>query len=61
MVDQEEGIDKSGQDNIEIDKDLVSEDLAKKEELTTLFAVRTTINQESNILKQIFYTLFPLF
>ncbi|MHA2391508.1 MAG: transcription elongation factor Spt5 [Promethearchaeota archaeon] len=25
------------------------------EELTTLFAVRTTINQESNILKQIFY------
>ena len=26
-----------------------------KDELTTLFAVRTTINQESNILKQIFY------
>ncbi|MBY9003963.1 MAG: transcription elongation factor Spt5 [Candidatus Lokiarchaeota archaeon] len=26
-----------------------------KDELTTLFAVRTTINQESNILRQIFY------
>jgi transcription elongation factor Spt5 len=55
MVDQEEGIEESEQDKLEIDKDLVSEDLDKKEELTTLFAVRTTINQESNILKQIFY------
>jgi transcription elongation factor Spt5 len=27
----------------------------EKEDLTTLFAVRTTINQESNILRQIFY------
>ena len=55
MVDQEEGIDESRQDEITIDKDLVSEELDKKDELTTLFAVRTTINQESNILKQIFY------
>src|SRR5665811_2327609 len=30
-------------------------ELDDKDELTTLFAVRTTINQESNILKQIFY------
>ena len=30
-------------------------DDAEKEDLTTLFAVRTTINQESNILRQIFY------
>ncbi|MFX1323636.1 MAG: transcription elongation factor Spt5 [Promethearchaeota archaeon] len=37
-------------------QDLVSKlDSEEKEELTTLFAVRTTINQESNILKQIFY------
>jgi len=39
-------------------KEIVIEDLIGKEEyedLTTLFAVRTTINQESNILKQIFY------
>jgi transcription elongation factor Spt5 len=34
----------------------VSEGLIEEiEDLTTLFAVRTTINQESNILKQIFY------
>ena len=39
-------------------KEIIIEDLIGKEEhedLTTLFAVRTTINQESNILKQIFY------
>jgi len=39
-------------------KEIVIDDLIGKEEhedLTTLFAVRTTINQESNILKQIFY------
>ncbi|MFX1327352.1 MAG: transcription elongation factor Spt5 [Promethearchaeota archaeon] len=45
MVDQEEEI------KIIISKDEIED----KEELTTLFAVRTTINQESNILKQIFY------
>ena len=45
MVDQEEEI-----------KAIISKDeIEDKEELTTLFAVRTTINQESNILKQIFY------
>ena len=37
----------------------LDEDSSVKEEstddLTTLFAVRTTINQESNILRQIFY------
>jgi transcription elongation factor Spt5 len=33
----------------------VTEDLEDVEDLTTLFAVRTTINQESNILRQIFY------
>ncbi|MFX0036037.1 MAG: transcription elongation factor Spt5 [Candidatus Hermodarchaeota archaeon] len=45
MVDQEEEI-----------KTIISKDeIEDKEELTTLFAVRTTINQESNILKQIFY------
>ena len=39
-------------------KEIIIEDLIGKddhEDLTTLFAVRTTINQESNILKQIFY------
>ena len=39
-------------------KEFKIQDLILKEEteeLTTLFAVRTTINQESNILKQIFY------
>jgi transcription elongation factor Spt5 len=33
----------------------ITEDLEDVEDLTTLFAVRTTINQESNILRQIFY------
>ena len=39
-------------------KEIIIEDLIRKEDhedLKTLFAVRTTINQESNILKQIFY------
>jgi len=37
-------------------KDAISlEELIDKEDTTTLFAVRTTINQESNILRQIFY------
>ena len=43
------------------EKDIIIEEIAnqsfeeEKEDLTTLFAVRTTINQESNILRQIFY------
>jgi transcription elongation factor Spt5 len=39
----------------ENDDYLTPVEIDDKEELTTLFAVRTTINQESNILKQIFY------
>ena len=45
MVDQED----------EIGNEEIALDVEDKEELTTLFAVRTTINQESNILRQIFY------
>ncbi|MHA2035398.1 MAG: transcription elongation factor Spt5 [Promethearchaeota archaeon] len=45
MADQEE-------EEIKFDETLILEDA---EDLTTLFAVRTTINQESNILRQIFY------
>jgi hypothetical protein len=37
---------------VEIIRDEIADE---KEDLTTLFAVRTTINQESNILNQIFY------
>ncbi len=38
------------------DDGMISNGLKEEvEDLTTLFAVRTTINQESNILKQIFY------
>ena len=44
MADQEE--------EITIDESMIKEEA---EDLTTLFAVRTTINQESNILRQIFY------
>jgi transcription elongation factor Spt5 len=39
-------------EDITIDESMIKED---PEDLTTLFAVRTTINQESNILRQIFY------
>ncbi len=49
MADQEEEIK---DEEIKIDKSLIKEE---SEDLTTLFAVRTTINQESNILRQIFY------
>ena len=49
MADQEEEIK---DEEIKIDKSLIKEEA---EDLTTLFAVRTTINQESNILRQIFY------
>jgi transcription elongation factor Spt5 len=49
MADQEEEI---ADEEIKIDKSLIKEE---PEDLTTLFAVRTTINQESNILRQIFY------
>lgn len=49
MADQKEDI---VEEEIKIDKSLIKED---PEDLTTLFAVRTTINQESNILRQIFY------
>ena len=49
MVDQEEDIK---EEEITIDESMIKEDA---EDLTTLFAVRTTINQESNILRQIFY------
>ncbi|TFG06308.1 MAG: transcription elongation factor Spt5 [Promethearchaeota archaeon] len=53
MADQEGKMEETQGEDIEdvIDSDL-TEDL---EDITTLFAVRTTINQESNILKQIFY------
>ncbi|MFX1390867.1 MAG: transcription elongation factor Spt5 [Promethearchaeota archaeon] len=38
-----------------LENNTISDIIDHGEELTTLFAVRTTINQESNILKQIFY------
>lgn len=39
----------------EIGNEEVNIDIEDKDDLTTLFAVRTTINQENNILNQIFY------
>jgi transcription elongation factor Spt5 len=51
----------SNQDDKIKEKDIGIDDVTNKveeeeiEDLTTLFAVRTTINQESNILRQIFY------
>ncbi|MFX1492747.1 MAG: transcription elongation factor Spt5 [Promethearchaeota archaeon] len=55
MVDQENNVNESEEKELKVDEPSISSDLDEKEELTTLFAVRTTINQESNILRQIFY------
>ncbi len=52
MADQEEDMLGDKDEEIKIDESMIKED---SEDLTTLFAVRTTINQESNILRQIFY------
>jgi len=58
MVDEEEQTKNNKKDEIIVDVDLAAadiNDLEDEEPSTTLFAVRTTINQESNILRQIFY------
>ncbi len=56
MVDQEDHVENNKAEDMEIDIDIVAvESEDESEPATTLFAVRTTINQESNILRQIFY------
>ncbi|NVM17711.1 MAG: transcription elongation factor Spt5 [Candidatus Lokiarchaeota archaeon] len=58
MVDQEDPVENKGKDDEELDNAIVVTEFDKddgSEPATTLFAVRTTINQESNILRQIFY------
>ncbi|MFX1365515.1 MAG: transcription elongation factor Spt5 [Promethearchaeota archaeon] len=56
MVEQEEEETKKIEDeDLKSEQILSMTEFEDKEDLTTLFAVRTTINQESNILKQIFY------
>jgi len=55
MVGQEEDLKKVENEELDSELGISAEMIEDKEELTTLFAVRTTINQESNILKQIFY------
>ena len=58
MVDQEEQSENNKEEELKVDVDLAAteiNDLEEGEPSTTLFAVRTTINQESNILRQIFY------
>ncbi|MFX1376037.1 MAG: transcription elongation factor Spt5 [Promethearchaeota archaeon] len=55
MPNQEEELKENRSKELEIDENYPKELIEVGEELTTLFAVRTTINQESNILKQIFY------
>ncbi|MFX1343868.1 MAG: transcription elongation factor Spt5 [Promethearchaeota archaeon] len=55
MPEQDEELEENGSKDLKMNESYLKESLEDKEELTTLFAVRTTINQESNILKQIFY------
>ena len=55
MADIEGNVKDQGIKETKIKDYTIKEDLEDKEDLTTLFAVRTTINQESNILRQIFY------
>ena len=56
MVDQEDNVKESEKEEADLEDNLI---IIEKEEIqepsTTLFAVRTTINQESNILNHIFY------
>ncbi len=55
MADQEEDVKKIESKDFNVEELLSKKEIEDAEDLTTLFAVRTTINQESNILKQIFY------
>ncbi|KKN12657.1 hypothetical protein LCGC14_1014330 [marine sediment metagenome] len=55
MPDQEENVKNHNDKEIDIENVIIKSNIEEKEDLTTLFAVRTTINQESNILRQIFY------
>ncbi|TFG25747.1 MAG: transcription elongation factor Spt5 [Promethearchaeota archaeon] len=55
MSDHEEKFEESNEESVNVEETIHSEIIEDIEDLTTLFAVRTTINQESNILKQIFY------
>ncbi|MBD3211619.1 MAG: transcription elongation factor Spt5 [Candidatus Lokiarchaeota archaeon] len=55
MTEQEEKFTDPEVEEIDADEAVSSAQIEGQEDLTTLFAVRTTINQESNILKQIFY------
>lgn len=58
MVDQEDHVENNKVEDVELEPDIVvtkSHEDDESEPATTLFAVRTTINQESNILRQIFY------
>ncbi len=58
MVNQEDHVENKKDEEIKLDTDTVVAKRHEEEEsepATTLFAVRTTINQESNILRQIFY------
>ena len=54
MADQEKDSERSKSEIVDMTEVTVKEE-DKEDHTTTLFAVRTTINQESNILKQIFY------
>ncbi|MFX0104303.1 MAG: transcription elongation factor Spt5 [Candidatus Hodarchaeota archaeon] len=55
MADQEDEVKRVEIKEFSFEDTISKEGFEEKEDLTTLFAVRTTINQESNILKQIFY------
>lgn len=55
MADQEEKLEEDARKDLKAEQSYLGDLFDESEELTTLFAVRTTINQESNILKQIFY------
>ena len=55
MTEQKKKLTENEGKTAKLEDYLTKEAAEEKEDLTTLFAVRTTINQESNILRQIFY------
>jgi len=55
MSNEKENIESGGAEDL-LEENIITVGIEEeKEDLTTLFAVRTTINQESNILRSIFY------
>jgi len=55
LTEPEKNLDDANTEEFELEEIISASKKEEIDDMTTLFAVRTTINQESNILRQIFY------